>query len=185
MALHRDLAFIQLHKAKISTTEELSVPIAPDGIGDAHWSPETEILRLSNLAGDDWMAYDLGDISGGGGGAVALDDLTDVNASSPTNNQVLTWNSGSSRWIAQFVSIAYALTDLTDVTVSGATKGSLLVKTSGDWINIPVGTDAQILMADSGTASGVKWGTFSTFDNIMSDGNGDVLTDGNGNVLSL
>ena len=37
----------------------------------------------------------------GGGGGGALDDLSDVNAGSPSDGQVLTWDAGSSMWTAQ------------------------------------------------------------------------------------
>jgi hypothetical protein len=37
---------------------------------------------------------------GGGGGATTLDDLTDVDAPSPTDGQVLTWDNDNSEWIA-------------------------------------------------------------------------------------
>lgn len=38
--------------------------------------------------------------SGGGGGPMALDDLTDVNAPSPADLDVLTWDDGAGEWIA-------------------------------------------------------------------------------------
>ena len=37
---------------------------------------------------------------GGGGGALALDDLTDVNAPAPDDNDVLTWDDGAGEWIS-------------------------------------------------------------------------------------
>ena len=43
----------------------------------------------------------VGDMADVTGGAAALNDLTDVNVTSPTNNQVLTYNSSASRWEAQ------------------------------------------------------------------------------------
>ena len=39
------------------------------------------------------------EITGGGGGA--LDDLTDVTAPTPSDNDVLTWDSGTSKWVNQ------------------------------------------------------------------------------------
>ena len=38
---------------------------------------------------------------GGGGGATTLDGLTDVNATSPTNGQVLIWDTAANEWQAQ------------------------------------------------------------------------------------
>lgn len=37
---------------------------------------------------------------GGGGGATALDDLIDVNAPSPADDDVLTWDAGAGEWVA-------------------------------------------------------------------------------------
>lgn len=39
--------------------------------------------------------------AGGGGAGGALDDLSDVNAGSPSDGQVLTWDAASSKWIAE------------------------------------------------------------------------------------
>ncbi|MCJ7676824.1 MAG: hypothetical protein MUO35_03790 [Anaerolineales bacterium] len=36
----------------------------------------------------------------GGGGATLLDDLTDVNAPAPADDDVLTWDDGAGEWIA-------------------------------------------------------------------------------------
>ena len=41
---------------------------------------------------------------GGGAGATTLNDLTDVNAASPTDNQALSWDSTTSKWIPQTIS---------------------------------------------------------------------------------
>ena len=38
---------------------------------------------------------------GGGGGASALDDLIGVDAATPADGDVLTWDAGASRWVAQ------------------------------------------------------------------------------------
>ena len=43
----------------------------------------------------------IGDMANVTGGAGAINDLTDVNVPSPTNNQVLTYNSSTSKWEAQ------------------------------------------------------------------------------------
>ena len=39
-----------------------------------------------------------------GGGASTLNDLTDVNAPSPSDGQALVWNASTSEWQAQTVS---------------------------------------------------------------------------------
>lgn len=182
MASHKDLTFTNLHKAKFATGENIAAPITPEGVGDAYWAPDTQTIRLSNLAGDDWLTYDFGSI--GSGGSINLDDLADVNAPAPSDLQVLTWINGDSMWEARTVSFASALTDLSDVTITSAAKGNLLAKSSTDWINVAVGANDTFLIADSSATAGVKWGPIPNFDTIISDGNGDVLTDSNGNVLS-
>lgn len=61
---------------------------------------------------------------GGGGGATSIDDLTDVDTSStsPTNGQLLTWNSSLSQWIPATRSVgATSLSGLTDVDVLNQT----------------------------------------------------------------
>lgn len=52
-------------------------------------------------------------------GAAALDDLTDVNAPSPTDQDVLTWDNATSRWIAQAPPAGGAV-DASDVTYTPA-----------------------------------------------------------------
>ena len=51
-----------------------------------------------------------------GGGASALNDLSDVNAGSPTDNQALSWDSSTSKWIPQTV-----VTDDSRTTKAGTT----------------------------------------------------------------
>ena len=46
----------------------------------------------------------IGDMANVTGGAGAINDLSDVNVPSPTNNQVLTYNSSTSKWEAQSAS---------------------------------------------------------------------------------
>lgn len=58
------------------------------------------------------------------------------------------------------------LGDAIDTTVSdidqGTTKGDLLVYDGTDYQRLGVGTDDQLLIADSGEATGIKWGTPSS-----------------------
>ena len=57
--------------------------------------------------------YDAGDFAAAGH-SHALDDLSDVNAAAPGDGEVLTWDSGTSRWIAA-AGGGGAFLDLTDV----------------------------------------------------------------------
>ena len=80
-------------------------------------------------------------VSGGGGGASALDDLTDVDISSPTTDQVLKYDSVNSKWINGNVSGgggATALSGLTDVDLTSTiAAGQSLIydDTNSKWIN--------------------------------------------------
>ena len=61
------------------------------------------------------------------GGSLALDDLTDVSATSPMSGDTLVWNNASSVWQAQAPSGgSLALDDLTDVNTTMVTDGQVL-----------------------------------------------------------
>jgi hypothetical protein len=87
--------------------------------------------------------------SGGGGGG-DLDDLGDVNAPSPSDGDVLMWDSTPGEWVAAANPAGFA-----DPTT---TKGDLIVH-GASTTRLPVGTDGQVLTADSGEAAGVAWAT--------------------------
>lgn len=77
--------------------------------------------------------------SGGGGGASQLDDLTDVDITSPSNGQVLTYNSTSGEWEnANPSGGASDLDDLTDVDITNPTDGQMLQYNSQNnkWVNV-------------------------------------------------
>lgn len=73
----------------------------------------------------------------GGGGTSALDDLTDVDLTTPSNGQVLKYDSANSKWINANESGggASSLNDLNDVTITSATQGQVLKKGASDWEN--------------------------------------------------
>lgn len=59
-----------------------------------------------------------------------LDDLADVNAATPTDQDVLTWDDGAGEWIAQAAPAggSLALNDLTDVDTAGGSTGDVLTQ---------------------------------------------------------
>lgn len=73
-----------------------------------------------------------------GSGSVVdfLNDLDDVNAPSPSDLEVLTYDDGSGEWIARPIDTV-ALADLTNVTITTPADGEVLTyeSGSGDWIN--------------------------------------------------
>lgn len=60
-----------------------------------------------------------------------LNSLSDVSAASPSDDQVLQYNSSTSNWEATTLSIASALNDLTDVDTTGVADGETIVYNSG------------------------------------------------------
>jgi hypothetical protein len=88
----------------------------------------------------------------GGGGATALDDLTDVTITTPATGAVLKYN--GSAWIDDAESgIQPTLADA---------KGDIIAATAADtFTRLAVGTNGQVLTADSAEATGIKWAAAS------------------------
>lgn len=78
--------------------------------------------------GDKWVCGE-----GGGGGADALSDLSDVTITSAANKQVLSYESSSSKWKNKALALSY----ISDVTISGATEGDVLTYNfdAEKWVN--------------------------------------------------
>lgn len=55
-----------------------------------------------------------------------------------------------------------ALDDLTDVTITSAAKGDILGKSSTDYVNVPVGSNGQVLTANSSASAGFDWQTIAS-----------------------
>lgn len=76
----------------------------------------------------------------GGGGATAIDDLTDVDTSTtpPTDGQVLTWDNANSQWEPANAPSggATAIDDLTDVdtTTVAPSNGDILQYDGSNWV---------------------------------------------------
>jgi hypothetical protein len=71
--------------------------------------------------------------------APAIDDLSDVNAPSPSNGDVLTWDSTPGEWVASAAG-APALDGLADVDATSPSDGDVLTWSDGDsaWVNAVV-----------------------------------------------
>jgi len=76
---------------------------------------------------------------GGGGGSSTLAGLTDVNLTSPTNNQILKYDGATAKWVngTGGGGGASALTDLSDVSLTTPTDNQVLMfdSTSQKWKN--------------------------------------------------
>lgn len=68
--------------------------------------------------------------------SLALTQLTDVNAGAPSNDQVLTYDSPSSRWVAKtFSATVSALDSIGDVTTPSPSTGEFLKWNGTAWVN--------------------------------------------------
>lgn len=69
--------------------------------------------------------------------------------------------------VSDFGGGSSTLSGLTDTDITGGAKGDILVHNGTDWVDVTVGTNDQVLTADSAQTTGVKWSTPS--------GSGDVI----------
>jgi hypothetical protein len=104
------------------------------------------------------------------GGAVAhLDDIGDVAAPSPSDEDVVYWDAGTSSWKSRQAVLQN----------KAVAKGDLIAAPSaGSFSRLAVGTDGQVLTADSTQTTGVKWaaapgGGYVAIDTIW-DAKGDL-----------
>jgi hypothetical protein len=90
-------------------------------------------------------------------GAISLDDLADVSAASPTDTQVLTYDSGDSLWEAANAGGggATTLAELTDVTITSPANGQILMRNNTDWANqypnsvVSISSDTNLALGPS------------------------------------
>lgn len=61
----------------------------------------------------------------------------------------------------------HAIADLTDFSITGAAKGDILVHNGTDFIDVTIGTNDFVLVADSAETSGVKWASNTPADNSV------------------
>jgi hypothetical protein len=87
-------------------------------------------------------------------GTVAhLDDIGDVAAPSPSDEYVLRWDAGGAGWVATRIG------DLQPLSLVNA-KGDLLAASADNTLaRVAVGSNGQVLTADSAQTAGVKWAT--------------------------
>jgi hypothetical protein len=80
---------------------------------------------------------------------VAINDLSNVDSLNPNTGDVLTWDGGS------WTDIAPTLYSISPQT----TKGDLIGRSSALPVRVGVGTNGQVLTADSAQTAGIKWDT--------------------------
>lgn len=108
----------------ITSTERTAIATVQDGA--LIYNETNDRLEVYPNSTIGWVGISTGSSGGGGGGASTLNDLTDVNAGSPTDNQALSWDSSTSKWIPQTV-----VTDDSRTTKAGTTA-SIAKDASGD-----------------------------------------------------
>jgi hypothetical protein len=99
------------------------------------------ILSSTALGVRSWVAA---------GGSLALDDLTDVNAPSPSDTNVLSWNSATSKWIPAAAGGSLALDDLTDVNAPSPGDNDFLSwdSATSKWIPVAGGGGGAVSFVD-------------------------------------
>jgi hypothetical protein len=84
--------------------------------------------------------------------APALNDLSNVSAATPSDNDVLVFDTATSTWVAEAPAASGIAETLLDA------KGDLIVASAADTAaRLAVGTNGHVLTADSVETTGVKW----------------------------
>lgn len=97
-------------------------------------SPEEGDLWFNSSNAKTYVYYDSSWVEvGASGGVATLDDIGDVNASSPANGNYLQWN--GSAWTAASVASISSIDDIADVVVVDPEKYQTLVYDGTSWIN--------------------------------------------------
>jgi hypothetical protein len=115
---------------------------------------------------------------GGGGGATTLDGLTDVTIATPSDQQFLRYNSGSSQWVNTSVTIPTNLDALTDVVVSSPTNLQFLRHNGTNWVNtsvtIPTNLDSltDVTISTPSTDQVLKYNGSAWVNGTVSGGGG-------------
>jgi hypothetical protein len=142
------------------------------------------MLAESGAADGDVPTWDAGTglwvpIAPGAGGAIALDDLTDVDTDGQTNGSFLRYN--GTLWVPATA----ALDDLSDVTTSGQTTGDVLTYNGTNWVPDavsatngipPGGTTGQVLAKDTDTDYDASWQDIEALGEVWVQVTDDPLT---------
>lgn len=110
---------------------EAAAPPTPPSAETVLYTKSDGRIYWKDDAATEYSVASLADI----GGSAALDDLTDVNAPTPADGDVLTFDNGSGLWIPAAppgASIS-TLDDLTDVSTSGAATDDVLTYNGSSW----------------------------------------------------
>ena len=99
---------------------------------------------------------------------ISVDSLSDVSAATPSNDEVLAWQSSTSQWISKtFSAVVNAIDAIGDVTAASPSSGDYLKWSGSAWINdsVDLGTDTN-----GNYISGVTEGTGVTITHTPGEG---------------
>jgi len=105
------------------------------------------------------------DIEPNGTGNVLLGNFefdADQTVGAGQDNYVLTYDNATGLISLEASTAGTSLNALSDTDITAAAKGDILVHNGTDWVDLTVGTNDQILTADSAETTGVKWATVGT-----------------------
>lgn len=105
------------------------------------------------------------------GGASNLSGLSDVNISSPTNNQGLIYDSSSSEWVNSNITTGDTV-NVTQIVSSGTKIGTVSVNSSGTDLYAPTPIDVEANPSGTGSTNLTKLKVDNTIYNIPSGGSG-------------
>lgn len=177
----------------IVSSSNQDINLNPDGTGKVNINNTYTLPNTDGTNGQVLTTNGTGTLSfttvSSGGGATVLNDLTDVTITSPADNQFLRYDSGTSKFINETVTLNENFNDLNDVSVGGATDGQSIQYNSGSgqWEPYTPGagggatalndltdvsasgpTDGQVIQYNSG-ASQWQTVTLSFLSNISED----------------
>jgi hypothetical protein len=134
-------------------TGVLSIALAGTDYEVALGNPALDGMVLSStaLGVRSWIAA---------GGALAVDDLTDVNAPAPADNDILRFDTASGDWMNEALPAGGAHDTLsathTDTLASAVSRGSIIYGNSTPkWAELAVGNAGQVITTDG---TDVMWG---------------------------
>ena len=100
LALDRAFGLIQQLSEELSRVPKMGITEQSSVADLSLPDPETGVIRVFAWdAAGALTSYTLGELDVYASGTPNLDDLVDVNAGSPSDGEVLTWDNGTSRWV--------------------------------------------------------------------------------------
>ena len=145
------------------TDTHVDITITPKGnagivLPNASSAPAVTTNKLYQTSG---ILYFDG-VSLEGGGASTLEGLTDTSISTPSQDDILFYNSSSGKWVNAAINVILDLSDLSDVDTSGVADNHILTYhgSSGTWLSSATLTMAGDINMNSNDIDNAKTITF-------------------------